>query len=395
MQEPIWIDEPAALERLLETLAAQPAYALDTEFHRERSYFPHVALIQIGWKGGIALVDPLAVDAAPLAKVLQGSALAVLHAADQDLEVLQKLCGCVPTRLFDTQIAGAFLGRGFSSLTRLVQDVVGLQLTKGDRLTDWTRRPLSPAQLAYAASDVAHLLEIEATLRREAEASGVLLWVEEECERLRTRNFDPPDPENAWWKIKGSRGLAQRQKAVAQEVAAWREQTAARRDIPPRFVLSDLALAGIVQRAPRNPGELAQIRGLEGRGLKGNPETEVLAAVARGLALAVEDVRLPPRGEPPLEEVGPVVTLGLALVAGIAAERGIEPSVLATRGDVQGYLSGRTGTRLHSGWRKGLAAEALENLRAGRVALASDGEGGIRVIALADDGRLDARVVPS
>ncbi len=382
VQQALWIDEPAGLERLVETLCAEPVYALDTEFHRERTYFPRTALLQLAWQGGLALVDPLAVDVGPLRRVLSGPGLAILHAAEQDLEVLQHVCGCGPTRLFDTQIAASFLGRGFASLARLVQDVIGQRLPKGDRLTDWTRRPLTGPQLEYAAADVAHLLTIESTLRREAEQAGVLGWVEEECERMRSRPQGAPDPETAWWRIKGSRGLPQRQKAVAQEVAGWRERSAARRDLPPRFVLSELALAGIVHRSPNDAADLEQVRGWDPRAARGTTAAEILEAVQRGLAMPLEQIRVPPRGEPPLEEAGPLVALGVALVAGIAAERHFEPSMLASRGDVQAYLSGRSDTRVGSGWRRDIVAGALDQLRSGEIALASDGAGGIRTLSL-------------
>ncbi len=142
------IDEPEALRRLVAELAGAERYGLDTEFHRERTYFPHLALLQVAWPGGIALVDPLAVDVAPLAEVLAGPGLAVLHAADQDLEVLERACGRVPSRLFDTQLAAGFIGFSSPSLSSLVERVLGRRLEKGDQLTDWTRRPSPPSRPA-------------------------------------------------------------------------------------------------------------------------------------------------------------------------------------------------------------------------------------------------------
>ncbi|HLN06769.1 MAG TPA: ribonuclease D, partial [Acidimicrobiales bacterium] len=155
-----WIGDATAFEDLVAELAACDVYGLDTEFHREKTYFPHLALLQLAWEGGIALVDPLAVDVSPLARVLDGPGLAVLHAAEQDLEVLERACGTVPSSLFDTQVAAGFLGQVSPSLVNLVERVLGIRLLKGDQLTDWTRRPLSAGQLSYAAGDVAHLLEL-------------------------------------------------------------------------------------------------------------------------------------------------------------------------------------------------------------------------------------------
>lgn len=379
---PRWIDDAAGLESLVAELEGQAVYGLDTEFHRERTYFPHLALVQIVWPGGIAVVDPIAVDVAPLGRVLDGPGLLVCHAAEQDLEVLQRACATVPRRLYDTQIAAAFLGLGFASLGRLVTALTGATLAKGDRLTDWTRRPLDESQISYAAADVEHLLELHRVLRERATAAGTLGWIEEECEQLRTRAAEVPQAETAWWRIKGSRSLRGKARGVAQEVAAWRERAAMARDIPPRFILPDLALAGIVQRPPRSRDELSSVRGLEPRHVRGHVGDELMRAIERGLALDATGLKLPPRGEPVDEDVGPSVALGLALVAQIAGQRRIEPSLLATRADVQSLALGRRSGRLSSGWRADLAGDSLRRLFAGEAALTGDGDGGVRFVDL-------------
>jgi len=380
VQKPLWIDDRAGLDELVARLVQEPAYGLDTEFHRERTYFPHLALVQIAWPGGVAVIDPIAVDVAPLAKLLEGPGLMICHAAEQDLEVLRLACGTRPARLFDTQIAAAFVGLGFAALGRLVTAVVGATLAKGDRLTDWTRRPLDESQISYAASDVEHLLALHEALCERARQAATLGWIEEECEHLRNRSTGTAEPETAWWRIKGSRTLRGKSRGVAQEVAAWRERLAMARDIPPRFVLPDLALAGIVQRPPQSREQLGTVRGLEQRHLRGVAD-DIFAAVERGLALDARDLRLPARGEPPLDdEAGPMVALGLALVAQLAAQRQMEPSLLATRADVQSIAAGRTSGRLASGWRAEIAGEALRRLFAGQAALAGDGKGGVRLI---------------
>jgi len=382
MPKPLWIDDRDALERLVDELAGEPLYGLDTEFHRERTYFPHLALVQIAWPGGIAVVDPIAVDVAPLARVLEGPGTMICHAAEQDLEVLRLACGTRPTKLFDTQIAAAFLGLGFAALGRLVTAVLGATLAKGDRLTDWTRRPLDESQITYAAADVEHLLALHAALGERAGAAGTAEWVDEECEQLRTRASEPSPVEAAWWRIKGSRSLRGKSRGVAQEVAAWRERAAMQRDIPPRFVLPDLGLAGIVQRPPRTKEQLATLRGLEPRHLRGGVAEEIMAAVERGMALDARDLCLPQRGEPLDDDAGPSTALGLALVAQIAAQRKIEPSLLATRADVLALASGRTSGRLASGWRAELIGTSLRRLLSGEAALSGDGDGGVRLIEI-------------
>ena len=157
------IDEQAAFDRLVERLLEADRYALDTEFHRERTYWPSLALLQIAWgepgqPSEVALVDPLAVDVNGLCQVLAGAGTMVAHAADQDLEILDRVCGTGPSRLLDTQLAAGFAGHTSPSLGSLTQAYLGQELAKGDRLTDWRIRPLTDSQLAYAAADVDHLL---------------------------------------------------------------------------------------------------------------------------------------------------------------------------------------------------------------------------------------------
>ena len=150
---------------MVERLLGEPRYALDTEFHRERTYWPALALVQVAWAAGdggpagVALIDPLAVDVTALGEVLAGPGVMVAHAADQDLEILERACGRGPSRLFDTQIGAGFAGHSSSSLSSLLKAFLGLEVAKGDRLTDWRVRPLTSSQLDYAASDVDHLLD--------------------------------------------------------------------------------------------------------------------------------------------------------------------------------------------------------------------------------------------
>lgn len=201
------VESRGALEALVETLLPEPAYAFDTEFHRERTYWPRLALVQIAWPGGIALVDSMAVSLEPLAKVLSGDAVMIAHAADQDIEVLEQAAGCGPAHLFDTQVAAGFLGLSSPSLSSLVERFLAKRMVKGDRLTDWLKRPLTEAQKLYAAEDVAHLLELTSVLSLRLEEMGRLSWAEHECESLRLRPRGAPLPEEAWWRMKEARSL--------------------------------------------------------------------------------------------------------------------------------------------------------------------------------------------
>lgn len=366
---PRWVDTPEALEEVVAALLEEPSYAVDTEFHRERTYWPRLALVQIGWPGSIALVDPLALDLSPLAAVLRGPGIAVVHAADQDLEVLERACGIVPAHLFDTQVAAGFLGFSSPSLSSLSERLLGLRLAKGDRLTDWMQRPLTPGQLLYAAADVAHLLDLHSDLLGRLDACGRTGWAAQECEDLRVRPHAPQDADTAWWRIKDSRSLRGASKGVAQEVAAWRERQAAAVDKPPRMMLPDIALLGIAHKAPRTMAQLRDIRGLDGRFLKGDAGPAILAAVERGRALARSAIRVPPSDELD-RSLRPAVTLVSAWVGQLSQELRIDTAMLATRSDLLALLRHDENARLGRGWREGLVGDRIRQLVEGRAAMA-------------------------
>jgi ribonuclease D len=178
MNEAQWIADDAALSQWVAEAADADHYALDTEFHREKTYYPQLALVQLRVGNKIALIDPLACDPAGLHLLFSSDALCVIHAAQQDLEVLRGASGSIPSRIFDTQIAAGFLGLSTPSLSTLVQNTAKVVLPKADRLTDWLRRPLTDAQRRYAAADVAYLLEIFALQERRLRDLGRLSWAQ-------------------------------------------------------------------------------------------------------------------------------------------------------------------------------------------------------------------------
>jgi len=221
-----WVDTQAEFDALVDRLSAEPRYALDTEFHRERTYFPKLALMQFAVDGETTLVDPLAVDLSSLRSLFVSDALAVVHAAQQDLDVLTHACGAVPKRLYDTQLASGFLGYSTPSLVSLLMAELKVSAAKGDRLTDWLRRPLTPEQLAYAAADVDHLLALQDQLDVQLAELGRTQWVAEACEELRQRPASGTDPSQAWLRIKDVRMLKPRARGVAKALCEWRERRA-------------------------------------------------------------------------------------------------------------------------------------------------------------------------
>jgi ribonuclease D len=370
---PRLIEQDADLDSVVDVLLAEPAYALDTEFHRERTYFPQLALIQIAWAGGLVLVDPLAVDVRALAPLFTSGSQCVLHAADQDLEVLDLTVGEIPATMYDTQVAAGFLGMSTPSLTTLCERYVGVELAKAERMTDWLARPLGSRQLTYAASDVAYLLEIRDLELAQLDARGRRQWAIDEIELRRTRNRGERDPEMSWMRIKEARQLKGKARTIAIEVAAWRERRAAELDQPVRFVLPDMAVVTIAQRAPTTRDQLSALRGVDGRHTGGGAAEGLLAAVARGAE----------RTAPPVAAVAPeldralrpAVALVTAWVSQLGRDLEIDPSLLATRNDIEAVLRGDDDARLAIGWRSEVMGQPIRDLVEGRAALAFEGDG--------------------
>lgn len=371
------VDTDEQLDEVVDQLLDTDRYAIDTEFHRERTYYPQLALIQIAWPGDLVLIDPIAVDPEPLAEVFRSTDVeAVLHACSQDLEVLELVAGAAPSRIFDTQIAAAFVGMRTPSLASLHDQLLGLKLPKANRLTDWLRRPLEPEQQAYAASDVAHLLEIQDLLIDQLEDNGRLAWADDECELARTKGLSVRKPEEAWLRIKEARSLGARARTAAQELAAWRERSAQDRNIPVRHVLPDLAIVALAQKAPSDPADVGRTRGLERRGVSKRDAAEIVEVIA-----GAKDMPPPPtqprkaNGGPDLR---PAVTLIAAWMSQYADDMNLDPAMLGSRSDIEEFV--RSGeSRLAHGWRHDLAGSAIRSLLAGDAAVAFDGDGRVIV----------------
>ena len=373
-----WVATQAEFDEVVDELCHQPRYAIDTEFHRERTYFPKLALVQLGWDDQIVLVDPLAVDLSSITRLFASPSIAVFHAAQQDLDVLTHSVKAVPAHMFDTQLAAGFTGYSTPSLLSLLHAELGVAASKGDRLTDWLRRPLTPEQQHYAAGDVAHLLELHDRLSAKLTKLGRLTWALDACEELRTRPTGAADPEQAWLRLKDVRVLKARSRGVAQAVAAWRERRAAAVDVPVRQILPDLAILGISQKHPTTPAELAQARGVEERHSRGQMGAEILAAVQDGLG---REVHLPsPDGDDLERSLRPAVTLVSAWVSEVARAARIDTALLATRSDLVSLLRGDRDARLSIGWRAELLGDGIRSLVEGRAGLTFDGKGGLKLI---------------
>jgi ribonuclease D len=346
--------------------AAGPRLALDTEFLRERTYLAELALLQLGNGAEIALVDPLAaLDLAPLAELLTRASLPkVLHAARQDIEVLLPLTGVPLTPVLDTQLAAALLGMpaqiGYADL---VARELGHALEKSQARTDWTRRPLSAAQLEYAADDVRWLLPLAERLEQRLDALGRLPWLHEDCARLSDPALYRIEAGDAWQRLKGVESLPPAEQVRLRTLAAWREARALRRNLPRGWVLADDGLRLIARAAPR---ELAELRALGAMppGAVDKLGAEILAELARARALPLDGIVQRAETRPDAEEQARTRRLGERLKA-LALELSLAPEVLATQRDLRRIARGEAVATVLRGWRAQLLSEPLEAAAAG------------------------------
>jgi len=351
-------DTADAVTDLAARLGSLASIGLDTEFLRERTYRAELCLIQVSAGHDAVCIDPIAVsDLGALAVPLTaGGIVKVMHASRQDLEVLLPAVGLVRP-VFDTQIAAALAGFaaqiGYAELTRRL---LGIELPKAHTRTDWSRRPLSPEQIEYARDDVRHLIPLQLVLDERLEKLGRRAWLAEELEGLADARALATDPEEAWRRVKGLRGLDASRERLARGLAAWRERRAVERNRPRGWILDDSVLRELIVRVPRSRAALEAIAEMPD-GVVRHCGEELLACIA---AADVPDPAPPldTRGRPDPTRSALVKELS-ARVQAIAAELDISPEVLATRRDLERLAEGGEDIAALRGWRRGVIGERL------------------------------------
>jgi ribonuclease D len=350
---PELIETPAALTALCEELQTQDCIAVDTEFARDRTYFPHLGLIQIAGDSHIACIDPLAFDARPqLSELLFNDSITkVFHSCLQDLEVLELAFGDIPCPLFDTQLATALMNEDHQiSYARLVEQELEIKLPKSETRTDWLKRPLTKAQLEYAADDVRYLLALYRQQLDELDALNRLAWMREECDRLCAKVFnDQAELSRCWTRIKGKERLQGIELAVLQEIASWREQQAIARDRPRRRILPDDLAIEIATIQPRNSSQLARI-GRIGK-LLGMSAIDSLAEAICSAYDKPESEWPAIRRRQLTQDQSAALTRVLGLLREKAAGLGISQGMLCNRRDAERLVLGRRNLQVLNGWR--------------------------------------------
>jgi len=372
------ITEQSALEDFCGRLAEADFLCVDTEFHREATYWPELCLIQAAAPGVEGLIDPRAedLDIGPfLSLIASDRQTKVFHAARQDIEIFNRLIGHPPGPVFDTQIAAMALGFGDSiSYDNLVQRVLRKQIDKSSQFTDWMRRPLSQKQLVYALGDVTHLRDIYLRMRDELGRTGRLAWVREEMAELENPQTYDTDPMNAWQRLK-LRMPKKDYAAIVVAVAAWRERVAQELDKPRRRILKDDAIQEIAAQKPRTEEDYVQLRAVPSGFIRSRHGQGLLEAVraaieapgdfAPDLAQPVQNAQIP-AGAPELLKV---------LLKHVSDENDVVPRLIANSADIDRIARGETGEDIPAmtGWRYEMFGRKAAALLSGRLAVAFEG----------------------
>lgn len=381
---PLLVTDTAELDVLCSRLRTQRFVTVDTEFMRERTYWPELCVVQLASESEVAVVDALApgLDLAPLGALLADTAVEkVFHAARQDIEIFVLRFGDVPRPLFDTQVAAMVAGFGDQvGYDSLVSALTGGHIDKAHRFSDWSARPLSPAQITYAAADVTHLRRVYERLLARLEKEGRLEWVAEEMALLADPATYRPDPEVLWERLR-PRTSNRRMLGVLRAITAWREREAQRANIPRSRMLKDETLLELSATAPETPDQLARARGITRGFAEGRIGASLLAAVAEARALPEDALPSAPSTRDGQRPSPALVSLLKVLLAAKCEQHHVAPKLVASSDDIDRLASEDAPDLpvLH-GWRYEVFGADAQALKQGRIALGVEGKR-IRLIA--------------
>lgn len=350
---------------------------VDTEFVREKTYWPILCLIQVATRDEAVAIDPLAngIDLEPLYDLMKNTkVLKVFHSASQDMQIMFNASGGMVKPVFDTQIAAMVSGYGDQpAYATLVQRIVGETIDKRSQMTDWSRRPLTEHQVEYAIGDVTYLTHVYDKLVSELDKSGRVSWAHEEMGHLRNKDLYDVDPRELWRKVR-LRRPSRRALAVLREITEWRELSAQRRDIPKGWVCRDEALAEIALNTPQTPAALERVRGVNERFANGRDGKSLLEAVRVGLELPDDECPDPEKGRPPIRGHETLVALLQALLKLRCDENGVAAQMVANRKELDRIATEEEpDVRTLSGWRREIYGNDAIALKRGEIALTADG----------------------
>jgi ribonuclease D len=374
---PTLIATTAELESFCQRMQAETFITVDTEFMRERTYWPELCLVQIAGETEVAVIDAEAegIDLAPLGVLFADESVAkIFHAARQDLEIFVLRYGAVPRPLFDTQVAAMVAGFGDQvGYDALVSNLTGGHIDKAHRFSDWSVRPLSDAQITYAAADVTYLREVYLRLKQRLEQEGRLGWVAEEMAILNNPDTYRTDPETAWERLR-PRSTNKRFLYVLKETAAWREREAQRVNIPRQRLIKDEALLEIAATAPANPEALARVRGVTRGFSEGRSGTSLLEVLAAARRVPDADLAPAPQQRENNRPSAALVALLKVLLAAKSEQHHVAPRLVASSDDIDRLaLEENPDVPSLNGWRREVFGNDALLLKQGRIALGVDG----------------------
>ncbi len=353
--------------------ARHPFVTVDTEFLRETTFWPKVCVIQIASDDEAIAIDTLAedLDLAPFFELMANEAVVkVFHAARQDVEIMWHHAKMIPAPLFDTQVAAMVCGFGDQvSYGELAQALCRVTIDKSSRFTDWSRRPLSDAQITYALADVTHLRDIYRALLGKLETSGRVDWLGDEMEGLTAPATYEQHPDNAWERFR-HRARKPRDLAILMELAAWREREAQTKDVPRSRVLKDDVMIEVALAAPRTPEALANLRAFP-RGMeRSRSGTEILVAIERGLERDHKTLPKIERDRRPGGNTGATVELLKVLLRQVSERHGVAAKMVATVDDLEAIASDdKADVAAMRGWRREIFGVKALELKSGKLAL--------------------------
>ncbi len=371
-----YVSNQGELEAFVDRARSSSVLAIDTEFLREKTYYAKLCLLQLATDDEAVIVDPFSVKSIKCLAVLfeDPSIVKLFHAGGQDLEILFREVGVLPKPVFDTQVAAALLGHTLQiGYAALVHSVCGVTLKKTDSFTDWSQRPLSDSQVAYAADDVIYLPEMYAAMRSRLEEKGRLSWLDNDFAELTDPANYQEDPRLRYKRLKRVASLSRRQLSAARELAAWRETEARHRNIPRKWVLTDEQIVEACKRDARTIDELFMVRGMRDR-LSTRDARKVVQLICAGMDLPAEqwpDYDRSSKNEP---NVDAELDLMTALVRLRAKENDIAMQTLASHNDLSNLARGyRDNVDVLRGWRRAIVGEELLDLLAGKIRLSLSG----------------------
>lgn len=356
------------LQSFIQKISAAKWIAIDTEFLREKTYYAKLCLIQVEAEGYRACIDPLNIsDMSVFYDVLHNpEVVKVLHAAHQDLEILMQLTGNVPAPIFDTQVAASVLGLGDQmGYARLVEDMLGVSLAKTQSRTDWSKRPLKPAQLEYAIDDVRYLAQIYPKMLNLLENQSRLHWLEKDFARATNPETYAINPYQRWKKVRGNQVLKRPQLSVLRELAAWREERAEKSDRPRKWILSDEILLDLSRQQPSNASEIGDIRGINPERTSSNHDIW-LELIKKGQNKPESEWPELPRSKKPSPNQNALIDLLMLVIQIQAKKHNIMPAVIATRKQLATMVQAGE-TKLSDDWRGELVNDEIARIISGEM----------------------------